>query len=111
MGWERRRNGTYYYRARKVGGRVLKEYVGAGPLSELVAAQDTQARAERRATNEARRAERARLTAVDDAVDASHAASDTLVRASLVMAGYHLHNRGEWRRRHGDGNDEGTGHG
>jgi len=103
MAWETRRGRRYYYRARKVGGRVAKEYVGAGPLAELVSAQDTRARAELRAAAGLRRAERARLVAVDDAVDASHDAIETLARASLVMAGYHLHNRGEWRRRQRDG--------
>ena len=103
MGWERRRNGAYYYRARKVNGRVVKEYVGAGPLAQALAAQDARTRAERRATSEVRRTERARLAGVDAAVDASHEAVETLLRASLVLAGFHRHQRGEWRRRQGDG--------
>ena len=103
MGWETRRGKLYYYRARKVGGRVIKTYVGAGPLAEVVAAQDARARAECRAAAGARRAEQDRLAAVDAAVDHSHEAVETLLRASLVAAGYHLHNRGEWRRRQGDG--------
>ena len=99
MGWERRRNGAYYYRAKKVDGRVVKEYVGAGPLAELLAAHDARERAERLAAAEARRVERARLAGVDDAAEVSHEAVEVLLRASLGLAGYHLHQRGEWRRR------------
>ena len=103
MGWETRRNGAYYYRARKVDGRVVKEYVGAGPLAELLATRDARERAEHRAVAEGRRAERARLAGVDDAADTADAAIEALLRASLVMAGYHRHQRGEWRRRQRDG--------
>jgi hypothetical protein len=35
MGWERRRSGRYYYRARKINGRVVKEYVGQGHVQKL----------------------------------------------------------------------------
>ena len=99
MGWERRRNGTYYYRAKKVTGRVVKQYVGARPLAELLAAHDARERAERLAAAEARRAERARLATIDGPAEVSHEAVEALLRANLVLAGYHRHQRGEWRRR------------
>lgn len=69
MGWETRRNNRYYYRARKVGGRVVKEYVGAGPVAETVAAQDARVRSERLATATARRVEDDQLAVVDAAMD------------------------------------------
>ena len=99
MGWARRRDGAYYYRAKKVDGRVVKEDVGAGSLAELLAARDARERAVRLVAAEARRAERACLASVDGAVDAAHEAVEALLRASLVLAGYHRHQRGEWRRR------------
>ena len=99
MGWEARRGRRYYYRAKKVGGRVVKEYVAAGPLAELLAAHDARERAERLAAAEARRAERARLATIDGPAEVSHEAVEALLRASLVLAGYHRHQRGEWRRR------------
>jgi hypothetical protein len=33
MGWEKRRNGVYFYTARRVGGRVVKRYLGADPVA------------------------------------------------------------------------------
>ena len=102
MGWERRGNGAYYYRATKVDGRVVKEYVGAGPLAELAARHDAERRAARAAEAAAQCLEHGRLAAIDAAVDAAHGAVETVLRASLVAAGYRLHRRGEWRRRRRD---------
>ena len=99
MGWETRRNRTYYYRSRKVGGRVIKEYIGAGPLAELAATQDAADRAERTAASAAKRSTRAELDAVDAPVDAFAATLESLTRARLLLAGYHRHHGGEWRRR------------
>ena len=100
MSWERRkRGGQYYYRAKKIGGRVVKQYLGAGPVAELVAARDAQDRAERLAAATIRNTERNRLTNLDEAVQAPHDAIESLLRAHLVLAGYHRHARGEWRRR------------
>jgi hypothetical protein len=44
MSWDRR---GYYYRVRKVNGRVVREYVGAGRVAELVAQMDDTAVATR----------------------------------------------------------------
>jgi hypothetical protein len=99
MGWETRRNGTYYYRARKVGGRVLKEYVGAGPLAEVAAAADVRARNECIWIAEQQRAERTSPAAIDGLLGSFIDATEALTRATLVLAGFHCHHGGEWRRR------------
>jgi len=99
MGWETRRGRRYYYRAYKVGGRVVKAYVGMGLVAEALATQDGLVRAERLSAVATRRAARARQSHVDDAVRSLDKAIDILVRASLVTDGYYRHHRGEWRRR------------
>jgi hypothetical protein len=103
MAWEKRRNGkAYYTRTRRVHGRRIREYLGAGPAAEWAAAEDARRRAERQAVRDARRRELARLREVDDAQRPFEEAVHGAVRATLVAAGYHLHARGEWRRtRHG----------
>lgn len=99
MSYEMRGSHRYYYRARKVDGRVVKEYVGHGPGAEATAAQDAAARDDRLAAAEYRRVRRSQLNDLDRVADVAGASIETLLRASLVAAGYHRHHRGEWRRR------------
>jgi hypothetical protein len=98
MGWER---GRYYTRSKKVGGRVMREYVGAGPLAELAAQLDELAREQRRLDALALRQEKDELAALDAELKAFCEAADELARAALLAAGFRRHNRGEWRKRRG----------
>ena len=100
MSWERRkRGGQYYYRAKKIGGRVVKQYLGAGPVAELMATHDAQERTDRLAAAQVRRGERELLTNLDEVIQVPLDAIESLLRTHLVLAGYHRHARGEWRRR------------
>ncbi len=101
MSWEIRGGQRYYYRARKIGGRVVKEYVGKGPSAEIAALQDSWARQDRAAGAVARRAERAGLEALDGELKDVDDAIEALARARLVLSGYHRPHRGAWRRRQG----------
>jgi hypothetical protein len=95
VGWER----GYYYRARKVGGRVVRQYVGKGRLGELAAELDALERERRRQEADRRRQERADLDAVEAQLKSLAEATDAAVRAALLAAGFRQHKRGEWRRR------------
>lgn len=102
MGWEtRQRGGCYYTRSRKVGGRVVREYVGGGLAGLRAAEQDQQERQRRAADAAAWRAERTRLAAAEARLVDAYQATDRLVSAALTAAGYHQHHRGEWRRTRG----------
>jgi hypothetical protein len=99
MAWEERGSRRYYTRSRKVAGRVVREYVGAGPIGELAAAADSLRRAARRSAAEARRVEQDRwLAALAPLLELSRAV-DVVVRATLLTAGYHQHSRSSWRRK------------
>jgi hypothetical protein len=98
MGWEK---GKYYTRSRKVNGRVVREYVGAGELGELAARVDALEREKRLLVR--LEVVQTRLThdkvAANLKVLAGHAR--LLARAALLAAGYHQHARGAWRKRRG----------
>ena len=100
MGWETRR-GSYYTRSRRVGGKVVRQYLGAGLVGQIGAHNDTRARIERTfARVEAERQEEA-AAGVDATVRAAVDFAEALARAALLLAGCHRHERGEWRRKRG----------
>src|SRR5262249_35588261 len=101
MVWSRKQRGAkggYYYRSKRIAGRPVKLYVGRGPDAELAARLDARERQDRPADRAAVLAEQVRLAAADLAFADARALVDLLVRATLILRGYHLH-RYEWRRR------------
>src|SRR4051812_45125771 len=101
MGWERRGKGWYYYRKRKVGRRVVSEYVGAGsglfgPLRALIAEETLALRA---ATRAARAGARAALESAAAEDGAWFDRLESVTREALEAAGYRQHERGKWRKR------------
>jgi hypothetical protein len=100
MAWEKRpRGGRYYYRCRRVGKRIVKEYLGRGPKAEQAAEEDARKR-------QARRLERLAIAEQRRRHDAALAVSrqfgretERLARLALAAAGYHQHHRHEWRKR------------
>ena len=100
MAWEKRkRGGAYYTRSRKVDGRMVREYVGAGIRGEIAARMDAKERQRREEEAAAWREEQERLEELAGLVDELCEAVETVARATLLTAGFRQHNRGEWRRR------------
>ena len=107
MGWEARaRGGRYYTRSRRVGDRVVREYVGTGRVAALAAMLDAAERRERAEAREALRQAEARDGPAFAALAELGRVLDGLAAAFLIGAGYRRHHRGEWRRRR-DGTREG----
>jgi hypothetical protein len=106
MTWESRPDsgGRYYARSRRIDGRRVHEYVGAGWAGELAAAEDAMRREARERALMVRRTERERLAELDAPLEALDAQADVLYRAVLVLSGYRQHARGQWRKRR-RGND------
>ncbi|MDY3560235.1 hypothetical protein R5W23_001461 [Gemmata sp. JC673] len=99
MGWDK--GGLYYTRSRRVGGRVVREYVGGGPVGELAAQLDALERDRRKGERADAHAERERLAGLDAPLDELNTRADELVWAALVAAGFHQHKRGAWRKKRG----------
>jgi hypothetical protein len=99
MAWERRGNGSYYYTAQRVGGRVVKRYVGTGRLAELAAQLDAVTRERDAHEADERRRVRDELAALAAALAPLNELADLLTAAALLAAGFHRHHRGPWRKR------------
>ena len=95
MAWERRGHQKFYYRSRKVNGRVVREYIGRGERAKRAAAEDAQ----KKAVRERERAERREWEAMDNHIAQLHQLTKLLSQAHLINAGLYQHHRGEWRRR------------
>jgi len=100
VGWETRKRGTrrYYTRSRREGGRVVREYIGAGLLGRLAAQLDEIERRRREEETAYWREKRKRLEESAAFVRELEAAVEVLVRAHLLASGCHKH-KGQWRRR------------
>ena len=99
MGGEK--SGRYYTRSRREGGRVVREYVGAGAVGHLASQLDAIEREKREIERAAARAEREEVAALDALLAEFDELADLLARAALVAAGFHQHHGGTWRRRRG----------
>jgi hypothetical protein len=96
MAWER----GYYYRVRRVGGRVVREYIGSGRVAELAAEMDALEREQRHLDVLVLRQEKAEL-ALEANLKTLIETADLVANAALLAAGFHQHKRGEWRKRRG----------
>lgn len=101
MGFEHRNGRVYYYRSRRVGRRVRREYVAAGEAAEMVATWDEMDRDRR----DSAAWERAATLRQADEVLIAGAGFDHLAervfRAAMHLTGHALHKRSEWRRTRG----------
>jgi hypothetical protein len=95
MAWETRGHQQFYYRSRRMNGRVVKIYYGTGQRAKQAYEIDQQ----RQARREQDCATRKHIQALDLQTDTLNQTTRTLVKASFLVAGYHQHHRGEWRKR------------
>ncbi|TXH45898.1 MAG: hypothetical protein E6Q97_30660 [Desulfurellales bacterium] len=107
MAWK---NG-YYYRNSRQGDKVMSEYVGTGPLADIIAQEDAAERLRNRAKRELLKRQAAEQDAIDAAVDTAGVALYALVDAALLVNGYRQRKR-QWRKQRDktdrSGNTEGS---
>jgi len=101
MAWERRGDHAYYYRSVRSGTRVTKEYIGRGRVAALIARLDGVEREQRSQRRDDLEIDRQRWAALEGPLLELDDVTDLLVTAAMSAAGYHRHDRGEWRRHRG----------
>ncbi len=102
MPWVLRGRKLYYYRTRRVGRQVIRDYFGSGPEAELAAAIDAARRSAKAAQRQATLAEQARCERADALLSSYCELTELVMKVSLLAAGCHQHARGHWRRRRHD---------
>jgi hypothetical protein len=95
MAWERRGYQHFYYKSRRVNGRIIKQYYGTGHLAQLVYEQDRR----QQEVREREQATRKHIKDLDVETDTLNHTTRTLTKIYLLLAGYYQHHRGEWRKR------------
>ena len=88
--------GKYCTRSRRADGRVVRDYDGSGDAAFRIAAIGACKRQEREPWASQAQTE---STDVETIVAKAFKETETTLRAALEAAGYHLHARGEWRKR------------
>ncbi len=99
MALEHRAGRSYYYRHVRDGEKVRKKYVGAGLVAALASEADRIERERDAAEKGCSGRELERLEALMAPLLELNHAVEVLVRAELVVGGYHRR-KGEWRRKH-----------
>ena len=99
MPWETRRNRRYYYTKRRLAGRVLSDYAGAGESARVIATLEALYRRQRIDRQREWRLEQESRRALDAGLDRLGSGIRTLVAAALLANGYHTH-KGQWRLSH-----------
>jgi hypothetical protein len=100
MGWETRKGskGSYYTRSRRVDGRVVREYIGTGPVAEFIADLDELERYQQQMERDKFKREREAQSSIDRKIDEETRLIQALTRAVLLVNGYHRH-KGQWRKK------------
>ncbi len=101
MAWEQReRGGRYYTRSRRVDGRVVREYIGAGLAGVMASEADRIEQEQREVEALEEEQEWQRLGALTAPLLEVSEAAEVLAQAHLIATGCHRH-KGEWRRARG----------
>src|SRR5262249_62020685 len=100
MSTERRRGRSYYYRARKINGKTVKQYAGpaGSPGARRAEEEALRARAERAGRQEMARNVRRQWAEAEAAPRLLATLATLSFRAAMAALGFERHNQGEWRK-------------
>ena len=93
MAWQQRGTKRYLYRSVKQQGRVIRQYLGTGPVAEALYHVEVRERHQWHAAREAWRQTLADQTAIDTQVQRWWAQQGLLLQAFLYSEGFYRHDR------------------
>jgi hypothetical protein len=99
MAWESRGNQRYFYRSKRVGDRVVKEYVGPGLAGSHFEALHEVRQAQKAVEREAIQADMDAVALLEAAFNPLDEFATAVAETALLAAGYHRPKRGPWRKR------------
>jgi hypothetical protein len=99
MAWENRGNQRYYYRSKRIGSRVVKEYVGLGWAGNHLEALNEVRQAQKAVEREAIQADMDEVALLEAAFKPLDEFATAVAESALFAAGYHRPKRGPWRKR------------
>jgi len=103
MAWEKRGNSQYYYSGERVNGRVVKTYHGNGEVARVCAEDAVLAKILEKKYQLRAQRDKDSLDELDRGVAEQAEIAELMARLALVEQGFHLHQRGEWRKRRRSG--------
>ena len=101
MAWESRGGRRYYYSKKRIGKRVISTYIGSGLFGEMAAEIDYEEQEQRRWNHQEWKNLKEEVKAIDRELDMAGDLIRALIRANLLLYGYHPH-KGQWRKRRND---------
>jgi hypothetical protein len=99
MPWLQRGRHRAFYQSVRINGRVVHRYLGSGPEAERAAAAIEERRQQRAAARAALVAEQETHAEVVVPLEELFSLTDLVMRDALLLAGFHQHCRGAWRKR------------
>ena len=97
MGWENRSGQMYYYRKKRIGKQIVSEYIGSGVLAEAIALIDTEKRKNAKWKLQEWKQLKTEVKEIDQNLDLAGNWIRALIRANMLLTGYHPH-KGQWRK-------------
>ena len=101
MGWETRNGRQYYYQKVREGDKVISRYIGSGETAHLIADFERLTTNSLQAMAVLQKTEAEEQKQQEIELDAHCSAVEAMFRQAMTAAGYHQHNRGEWRKQRG----------
>ena len=98
MVWVWHGGNRYYYRGKKINGKVVMEYVGKGIIGEIAEAEDLERRRLKADKQQRKKNIQQEETAIDQHLIKIEADLTVITSDLLKSAGFHKH-RGQWRQR------------